>query len=210
MKKFTKGKQVDILPHLIALSLPHLHYNLLCIALKSNITSVNGSPSVEKSKLKNQSTDSSGCPHIEGLLLKKNAHGEWKKRHGTLKDTFFITNKPKHKKPTSEIKEKIDLRDVASVGEFDGILEIEMGNGETLSFMYDEKDASGSDINAWYDALNKRHAWAKTQPGGAGTRLRAVSGDDAGDSNIFGEHRIHISGYLQKKSHNKYNGMQVN
>eukprot|EP01032_Pedospumella_encystans_P007944 gene7944-9474_t len=174
-------------------------------ALKSNITS-GGSPVVDK----NKGSDSSGCPPMEGLLLKKNAHGEWKKRHGKLKDTFFITCKPKHKKPTSEIKENIDLRDVASVGVFDDILEIEMHNGEMLLFMYDEKDAGGGDLNTWYDAMYQRHEWAKTQPGGQ-TRTRTISsgGDPTGDNWIFEEDRIHVSGYLQKKSHNKYNtGMQ--
>jgi len=160
---------------------------------------------------KNKGADSSGCPPMEGLLLKKNAHGEWKKRHGKLKDTFFITCKPKHKKPTSEIKENIDLRDVASVGVFDDVLEIEMHNGEMLLFMYDEKDAGGGDLNAWYEAMYQRHEWAKTQPGGQ-TRTRTISSgvDPTGDNWIFEEDRIHVSGYLQKKSHNKYNtGMQV-
>lgn len=142
--------------------------------------------------------------------MRKNAHGEWKKRHGTLNGTFFITNKPKHKKPTGEIKERIDLREVASVGVFDDVLEVEMVNGETLLYMYDEKDSGGGNINGWYDALTKRHAWAQTQPG-ISPRARANTiGDEAVD-NIFESDRIHISGYLQKKSHNKYayNGMQV-
>jgi hypothetical protein len=56
--------------------------------------------------------DSSGCPIIEGLMQKKNTHGEWKKRYGRVSNTFFITYKPKSKKPTTEIKENIDLREV--------------------------------------------------------------------------------------------------
>jgi len=145
---------------------------------------------------------------MEGLLLKLNAHNEWKKRHGKLQDTFFITNKPKHKKPTSEIKERIDLRDVASVGVYEDVLEVEMHNGEVLQFKHDAKDATGGDIDAWYQALNKRHIWAQTQPGGGQNRARAKSEADPDDW-IFEPNRIHVSGYLQKKSHNKYNGMQV-
>lgn len=149
---------------------------------------------------------------MEGLLLKKNAHSEWKKRHGKLSGTFFITNKPKHKKPTSEIKENIDLREVASIGVYDDVLEIEMPNGEKLLFQYDEKDANGGSIDAWYTALDKRHKWAQTQPGAQTNRrsMSSASVDGATDGlNIFDEHRIHISGYLQKKSHNKYHGFQV-
>lgn len=155
--------------------------------------------------------DESGCPAMEGLLLKKNAHGEWKKRHGKLSNTFFITNKPKHKKPTSEIKENIDLREVANVGVYDDVLEIELLNGETLSFMYDAKDASGSSIDAWYNAMSKRHTWAKKfAPPLPVIKARTSSGDAADPGgNIFSESRIHISGYLQKKSHNKYHGFQV-
>lgn len=140
--------------------------------------------------------------------MKLNAHNEWKKRHGKLQDTFFITNKPKHKKPTSEIKERIDLRDVASVGVYEDVLEVEMHNGEVLQFKHDAKDATGGDIDAWYQALNKRHIWAQTQPGGGQNRARAKSEADPDDW-IFEPNRIHVSGYLQKKSHNKYNGMQV-
>ena len=164
------------------------------------------SPTVDK---KAQGTDASGCPSMEGLLQRKNAHNEWKKRHAKLQGTFFITNKPKHKKPTSEIKENIDLRDVASVGVYDDVLEIEKHNGEMFLYKYDEKDASGGSIDAWYDALNKRHIWAQTQPGGAQNRARSKSEAADPDDWIFEEDRIHVSGYLQKKSHNKYNGMQV-
>ena len=149
---------------------------------------------------------------MEGLLLKKNAHSEWKKRHGKLVGTFFITNKPKHKKPTTEMKENIDLREVANVGVYDDVLDIEMFNGEILSFKYDEKDASGGSIGAWFTAMDKRHKWAKTQPGAQATsskHLATTTGDAADSLDMFDPHRIHISGYLQKKSHNKYHGFQV-
>lgn len=152
---------------------------------------------------------------MEGLLLKKNAHGEWKKRHGKLLNTSFITNKPKHKKATSEIKENIDFREIDSIRlDEDDILEIEMNNGETYFFMYDAKDSSGGSINDWHQAMTKRHTWAKKfAPPLADNKIGRTSSGDAADAgaggNIFSETRIHISGYLQKKSHNKYHGFQV-
>jgi hypothetical protein len=110
---------------------------------------------------------------------------------------------------------------------YDDVLEIVMQNGETMYFMADAKD-EGSSMTEWYSALNKRHAWSKTQPapvrsggGGAsssGSTKSAGGGGDGGgnsatsgpnDGNIENEKRIHISGYLQKKSHNKYQGYQV-
>ena len=41
----------------------------------------------------------------------------------------------------------------------------------------------------------------------AGVGARAAGG--AAESALLAESRIHISGYLQKKSHNKYHGFQV-
>jgi hypothetical protein len=158
------------------------------------------------------SVDESGCPAMEGLLLRKNAHGEWKKRHGKLANTTFITNKPKHKKPTNEIKENLDFREIDEIRLEEDIMEIEMNSGEVHFFMYDVKDSSGGSIEDWYRAMNKRHEWAKKYaPPLPEKKIGRSSSGDAGDlaSSIFSDTRIHISGYLHKKSHNKYHGYQV-
>ena len=159
--------------------------------------------------------DESGCPTIEGLLFKKNAHGEWKKRHGKLSNWYFITNKPHHKKATNEIKEKIDFREIASIGVYDDILEIEMLNGETLAFKYDPKDPEGHSIDDWYSAMSKRHKWTKENAPPLENKVTLLSkstdeceNETAEGLNILSEHRIHITGYLHKKSHNKYHGFQ--
>ena len=46
-----------------------------------------------------QAADTSNCPHIEGLLKKKNSHGQWKDRYALLQNNFFLTFKPKGNKP---------------------------------------------------------------------------------------------------------------
>lgn len=152
---------------------------------------------------------------MEGLLLRKNAHGEWKKRHGKLVNTTFITNKPKHKKPTNEMKENLDFREIDAIRLDEDILEIEMNSGETHFFMYDVKDSSGGSIEDWYHAMTKRHTWAKKHaPPLADNRVGRSASSDTGAADqanhLLSETRIHISGYLQKKSHNKYHkGYQV-
>lgn len=134
-------------------------------------------------------SDSSGCVSMEGLLKKKNSHGVWKDRYGQLKNSYFITYKPKGKQPSSEVKETVDLREVTDISIKSDQFEISMMNGEVLIY-------KGAYLDLWVEAINARMMWANA--------LKRKSEHRNGSDNL-----MQISGYIKKKSHNKYQGYQV-
>jgi hypothetical protein len=135
--------------------------------------------------------DCSGCMPMEGLLKKINSSGVWKDRYGQLNNSYFMTYKPKAKKPTSEIKESVDLRQTESVTiNKDGHLLVILDNGEEMIF-------KGDNMSGWIFAIQKRLQWIEDQQ----TINNSKGLTDA--------NRVHISGVLKKKSHNKYQGYQV-
>lgn len=133
--------------------------------------------------------DISGCPQMEGLMKKKNSHGVWKDRYALLSNAFFLTYKPKGKKPSSELKESINLKDAETVSMLDkDTMELALKNGEKLYFQ-------GPNLKQWCDVIDIRMGWALEE-------YKKTLGKQ-------GSKNIHISGWLMKKSHNKYQGFQV-
>lgn len=127
---------------------------------------------------------------MEGLLKKLNSHGVWKDRYGQLSNAFFMTYKPKNKKPTSEIKETIDLRQTESVIIEGDVLKVTMDDGEVMTF-------KGDSLQLWLFAIQTRMEWI------------AREADKHNSKSLTDTKRVHISGLLKKKSHNKYQGFQV-
>jgi hypothetical protein len=126
------------------------------------------------------------CPNIEGLLKKKNSHGEWKDRYCTFQNSFFMTYKPKGNNPSTELKESIDLKDAENIYVKDDTIHLELKNGELLLY-------KGSRTNEWINPLKSRSAKAQE------IYTKALA-DSTG---------VHITGWLRKKSHNKFQGFQV-
>lgn len=157
---------------------------------------------------KNEET---GCSEMEGLLKKKNSKGEWKPRYGQLSNCFFMTYKPKGAQPTPEVKETIDLRLAQQVEAAGGVLRVVMHSGATYQF-------TGKNLELWEERLIERAEWAQaTLPPPSSEALGgpASSGSGAGAGRVEETSRarepsgpVLISGWLQKKSHNKYQGFQ--
>lgn len=136
------------------------------------------------------SEDISGCPALEGMMKKKNSHGVWKDRYGLLKNAYFLTYKPKGNKPTSELKESVNLKDVDEVALKADTLQICMKNGEVMTF-------GANNIKDWSYAIDVRVNWAAEQD-----HKPQAKASSAGTGSSL------ISGWLMKKSHNKYQGFQ--
>jgi hypothetical protein len=124
-------------------------------------------------------------------LKKKNSQGQWKDRYCLFQGSFFMTYKPKGSnkpKPSSELKESIDLKDMESVKINNDVLTLEMKNGEILLY-------KGNKVKEWMENMQLRSSKAQ--------QLYQKSLNENASKGI------HISGYLLKKSHNKYQGFQV-
>lgn len=135
-------------------------------------------------------TSRSACA-LEGILKRKNRHGEWKERYCKFTATQFVAYKTSKGKATSELKECYELRDIESV-EMAGAdqLEVTLYNGEKSLF-------KGAKLQEWLAAFlqvineaEEKYEETLAKSGGSGKE-------------------VHISGYLMKKSHNKYQGFQV-
>ena len=88
------------------------------------VTAFNSNPNEVSTA--SSSVDFVSCPNIEGLLKKKNSHGQWKDRYCLFQNGFFLTYKPKGSKPSSELKESIDLKDVEGFLIKDDVLHLDM------------------------------------------------------------------------------------
>jgi hypothetical protein len=102
-----------------------------------------------------------------------------------------MTYKPKSStkpKPSSELKESIDLKDMESVTFSGDVLTLELKNGEILLY-------KGNTVKEWMQNMQLRSSKAQ--------QLYQKSLTENASKGI------HISGYLMKKSHNKYQGFQV-
>jgi hypothetical protein len=105
-----------------------------------------------------------------------------------FQNAFFLTYKPKGNKPTTELKESIDLKDLESVSVKDDTLEMTMKNGEILLY-------KGNSLRDWMDNMRQRSNKAQDI-------YKKSLAEDASTG-------FHIAGWLKKKSHNKYQGYQV-
>ncbi len=126
---------------------------------------------------------------MEGMMKKKNSAGVWKDRYATFEKNYFKTFKPKGNKPTTEIKENIDLKDIESVRCItNDTMEIELKQGKVMLFQ-------GSNIQEWARVIQSRTAYVVKE---YEAKLQ---------ENLLNS--VHIEGWLMKKSHNKYQGLQV-
>lgn len=148
-----------------------------------------------------QSTDPISSSHfrrLQGTLKKKNSKGQWKERLCTLTDETFTALKTSKRGAVTEVKECFDVKLLESVRCDGDNMEICLINGEVLPFKgvtggkSSTDDASNlfitSNVEDWRKAFESRIEWALGE-------VKAAVAD--------GE-KIHISGWLLKKSHNKY------
>jgi hypothetical protein len=105
-----------------------------------------------------------------------------------FQNSFFLTFKPKGNKPSTELKESIDLKDVENIYVKDDTIHLELKNGEILLY-------KGSQTNDWINSMKSRSAKAQEV-------YKKSLAEDASTG-------VHIAGWLKKKSHNKYQGFQV-
>jgi hypothetical protein len=126
---------------------------------------------------------------LEGILKKKNSAGIWKDRYAFLETTMFKTFKLKNNKPTQEAKETIDLKDIESVRVLPGeVMQIELKQGTVMMFQ-------GKNVGNWVTTLQARAILVTEQ---YNQQLQDIL-----------TQTVHIEGWLLKKSHNKYQGLQV-
>lgn len=139
---------------------------------------------------------------LEGVLRKKNSKGQWKDRVCILTDETFTAFKSNKKGDTSDAKEYFDVKVLDSVTVTDDMMELKLINGEVYLFRSaavktrrplsqtaaDAKAQYSNDVNDWKAALLSRIEWALAKVSTAVTKAD----------------KIHISGWLAKKSHNKY------
>lgn len=128
---------------------------------------------------------------IEGILKRKNRHHEFKERYCMFKDNEFITFKPSKGLPSTEVKEQFNLREIDGVS-FDekGRLIVRLLNGEVSIY-------KGDNLKVWHEQFESRIAAATES-----FQRNITSEVSSGNGTI-------IAGYLMKKSHNKYHGLQV-
>jgi hypothetical protein len=127
---------------------------------------------------------------MEGILKRKNRHGEWKERYCKFSSTQFLGYKTAKGKATNELKECYNLKEIATVeSNAKGQLLVTLLNGEQSLF-------KGDNIDRWKQAFldlseeaNEMHQETLAYAAGDG---KSVS----------------ISGILLKQSHNKYQGYQ--
>lgn len=90
-------------------------------------------------------------------MKKKNSQGIWKDRYGILKNNFFITYKPKGSKPTSEIKEIIDLKEVHNLSIIDDYIDIRVKSNALVPMLFKTEY-----LDPWFDAIDTRIEWANS------------------------------------------------
>lgn len=128
---------------------------------------------------------------MEGILKRKNRHGEWKERYCKFTATQFVAYKTAKGKATTELKECYELRDIEGaelIGKDQ--LQVSLYSGDKSLF-------KGSNLEDWQEAIRTLIKLANQQ-------YQASLARDGGTGK-----NVHISGYLLKKSHNKYQGFQV-
>eukprot|EP01038_Epipyxis_sp_PR26KG_P013395 gene13395-17962_t len=130
---------------------------------------------------------------MEGLLSKKNSKGIWKDRFCKLTSDYFTTYKPKGKKASNEVKESIEILTMDSISVIlNGVLQIKLNNGEILLY-------KGGSIDLWEDTIRRK----KESLLSVLQEVEKKNGDD-----LLNPYKVHLSGILLKKSHNKYQGFQ--
>lgn len=139
-------------------------------------------------------------PALGGNLRKKNSHGVWQKRYFYLNNEFLIYKKDNS---ATEIKGAVDVGNADTFeANSKGDLTIYMIGGEKLEL----KGTDTRDVGRWVAALEERKQWvlAERELIQRATAEVAASTDHT-DTTPMAEK----SGWLMKKSNNKYGGMQV-
>jgi hypothetical protein len=131
-------------------------------------------------------------------LKKKNSKGQWKDRRCILSDETFTAFKSSKKGEMNDAKEYFDVKLLDSANVEGDIMELKLINGEVYLFRSSTpskaqmtSDAAvqhTNDVKDWKTALMTRIEWALAKVS------TAVANTD----------KVHISGWLAKKSHNKY------
>jgi len=142
-------------------------------------------------------TEISGCTQMSGMLKKKNSHGVWQKRFFALNNEYLVYRKDAG---NAEIKGAFDLLEITgakvtqygSSGE-DTFFEIYGTNGSASQL----KAGSAGEADKWVAAIMERREWCAIGEKGE---------SDVGPSAVAAvvDNTLHISGWLMKKSHNKY------
>eukprot|EP01033_Poteriospumella_lacustris_P017600 gene17600-12595_t len=127
---------------------------------------------------------------MEGILKRKNRHGEWKERYCKFTSSQFVAYKTSKGKATTEMKECYNLKEIVTAElNAKGQLLVTLLNGDQSLF-------KGDHIPAWKDAILSLSEEANEMH-------QETIAQAAGSSNA-----VSISGYLMKQSHNKYQGYQ--
>jgi len=141
---------------------------------------------------------------LEGTLKKKNSKGEWKDRRCFLTDEIFVAFKTTKKGISKEIKEFLDVKVIQEAHVTDDVLEIKLVNGEVYLFKGSPSNYSNSPSSPSIDWSNDSDEWRRALTVRIDWALSKVS------STVSNKEKVHISGKLLKKSHNKYHlQMQV-
>ena len=126
---------------------------------------------------------------LEGIIKKKNSAGAWKDRYAMFEQNYFKTFRPKNGQSTTEVKENVDLKDIECVTVLTPeTMKLELKQGTVMLFQ-------SKHVSEWANAIQ--------------SRTKSVLDEY---NNNFGEtltKAVHIEGWLMKKSHNKYQGLQV-
>lgn len=151
-------------------------------------------------------TEISGCTQMTGFLKKKNSHGVWQKRHFALNNEYLVYRKDAG---NAEIKGAFDLLEISGVkvtqygtsGE-DTFFEIYGTNGSSSQL----KAGSAGEADKWVSCIKERIDWcSQNEDAAEGTN----SSDGRKRSELTAvaavvDSTLHISGWLMKKSHNKF------
>jgi hypothetical protein len=127
---------------------------------------------------------------FEGILKRKNRHGEWKERYCQFTENQFVTYKTSKGKKTTEVKECYKLREIESAEIVNDQLVVTLYNGEKSLY-------KGDNIEEWENIFGMKIEEAAE-------KYQEKLVQESGSSN-----QLLLSGYLMKKSHNKYQGFQV-
>jgi len=152
---------------------------------------------------------------MNGLLKKCNSHGLWQKRYFYLNNDYLVYLKESTSK---DIKGVFDLAEIVSLkksstatrfmGSAKSSIELSTTNGETLELQC----SNDAECDKWIQCIQERMVWCREQLGTNKTGRMSLTESSLGsvyphtnvDPAIISNDIEHISGWLMKKSHNKY------
>ena len=143
---------------------------------------------------------------MTGFLKKKNSHGVWQKRYFALNNEYLVYRKDAG---NAEIKGAFDLLEISDVkvtqygssGE-DTIFEIYGTNGSSSQL----RTSSAGEADKWVLYIKERIGWCAQNEGAAGSTTSSDGRKWCESTAVAAvvDSTLHISGWLMKKSHNKF------